>query len=93
MSAYNSSYHFEIMSASYLKKNGYDTKQIFNLLSSGEYLSVCEGMGCNTIIRKSTKTGKLEGLYFDSQDSEDKFYSFTSGYSELEDAPFIYHEW
>ena len=90
MSASNSSYH-SINSESSLKNAGYDTTQISGLLSVGQYLSVCEGMGCTSIVRKSIKTGQLEGLYFDSQDSEDKFYDFTSGYVQLDNAPFIKH--
>ncbi len=90
MSTTNYSYH-SINSESSLKDAGYDTTKISGCLSLGQYLSVCEGMGCYSIIRKSTKTAQLEGMYFDSQDSEYKFYSFTSGYSELKNAPFIKH--
>ena len=92
MCAMKSSHHFEVRSESFLKKTGYDTKQISDLLSIDTYLSVCEGMGCNSIIRK-TSSGKLEGLYIDSQDSMLKFNAFTYGYKLLDAAPFIYHEW
>jgi hypothetical protein len=92
MSVIKTPNHFDIRSESFLKKTGYDTKQISGLLSVNKYLSVCEGMGCNSIIRK-TQSGKLEGLYIDSQDSMVKFNAFTYGYTLLDGAPFIYHEW
>jgi hypothetical protein len=92
MSSIKTNNHFEIRSESFLKETGYDIKQISDLLSVDKYLSVCEGMGCSSIIRK-TSSGKLEGLYIDSQDSMLKFKAFTFGYKLQKDAPFIYHEW
>lgn len=92
MSSIKTTNHFEIRSESFLKESGYDTKQLSDLLHVNKYLSVCEGMGCNSIIRK-TQSGKLEGLYIDSQDDMVKFKAFTFGYKLLDEAPFIYHEW
>jgi len=67
------------------------------LMDYPSYITIYEGMGCSTIIRRLNKNSTIEGLFNHSNDGYSpekvaKLENFILGYCYIE-TPLIYHEW
>lgn len=87
-----------IRDESILTNQLYDIRLIKSyLMDYPSYITVYEGMGCCSIIRRLSPTSQIEGLFNHSDDGYSpekvaKLENFIKGYC-LIDSPMIHHEW
>jgi hypothetical protein len=89
----------DIRDESVLIMQGYDITLIRStLLDYPSYISIDEGMGCCTLIRKLNSNSPIEGLFNHSDDGYstekmEKLKKFVTGYCYIECDPIMTHEW
>jgi hypothetical protein len=62
------------------------------------YITVYEGMGCSSIIRRLNSDSPIEGLFNHSDDGHsseklEKLKDFMKGYCQILYSPMIHHDW
>lgn len=88
----------DIRDEAFLEKQKYQINEIKMLLKDyPSYVSVYEGMGCCTIVRRFNANSPIEGLFNHSDDGYDpnkmkKIEDFINGYYWIEDNS-LYHDW
>ena len=89
----------DIRPESHLIKNNYEIdKYKIQLKDYPSYLSVYEGMGCNTFIRRLNSESEIEGLFVHSDDhylqsKMDKIENFIKGYCYIKLDFIFQHDW
>ena len=88
-----------VRNESILTSQSYDIVQIKSHLTDyPSYITIYEGMGCCTIIRRLNPDSPIEGLFNHSDDGYSpekvaKLENFIQGYCYIEYSPMMSHDW